>query len=201
MTSRLKQEAIGAHVRRLRSQSGMTLRTLARQSGFSASFMSQVENGEVSPSIRSMEKIATTLGVGLGGFFAAAAGAKGGLVVRAAHRGTLRSGWSRAEIESLSAAGAPLEAILITLRPGGRSGKHPYPDPRAEFAIVLKGRVVLTLGPEEHRLGKGDAASILPGELRLWRNDDGGPARVMVVAVAGLARQPRTARRGLRARA
>jgi quercetin dioxygenase-like cupin family protein len=49
---------------------------------------------------------------------------------------------------------------------------------------VLKGRVVLTLGPEEHRLRAGDAASILPGELRLWRNDSASPARVVVVAAA-----------------
>jgi quercetin dioxygenase-like cupin family protein len=187
MTTRLKQQAVGAHVRQLRLQAGMTLRTLARQAGFSASFMSQVENGDVSPSIRSMEKIAATLGVGLGEFFTAAASGKGGLVVRVTERQALSSGWSRASIESLTAAGsgAPLEAVVITLRPGGRSGKHPYPDPRAEFAIVLKGTVVLTLGPQEHRLSAGDAASILPGELRLWRNDAGAPARVVIVAVAG----------------
>ncbi len=184
MTPLLKQQAVGEHVRRLRVHAGMSLRTLAKQAGFSPSFMSQVENGQVSPSISSMEKIATAVGVTLGDFFAAATGGEGGLIVRVADRQALSSGWSNAEIEALSVPGpvARLEAILITLRPGGRSGKHPYAHPCEEFAFVLQGEVMLTLGPEEHRLRRGDAAKILPGELRLWRNEARTPARVMIIA-------------------
>jgi len=51
----------------------MSLRSLASRTDFSPSFISQVENGVVSPSIASMEKIAGALGVTLGEFFAAAA--------------------------------------------------------------------------------------------------------------------------------
>ena len=58
MTSPLKQQMVGAHVRRLRTDRGLSLRALAAETGFSPSFMSQVENGQVSPSISSMEKIA-----------------------------------------------------------------------------------------------------------------------------------------------
>jgi quercetin dioxygenase-like cupin family protein/DNA-binding XRE family transcriptional regulator len=184
MTPFLKQHAVGEHVRRLRVQTGMSLRTLARQTGFSPSFMSQVENGQVSPSISSMEKIATAVGVTLGDFFAAATGGEGGLVVRVADRPALSSGWSNAEIEALNVPGpmARLEAMLITLRPGGRSGKHPYAHPLEEFAFVVQGEVILTLGPQEHRMRRGDAATILPGELRLWRNEARTPARVLIVA-------------------
>ena len=162
----------------------MSVRTLAKEAGFSPSFMSQVENGQVSPSIGSLEKIATTLRVTLGDFFTEAAGGEGGLVVRVADRQALGSGWSDAEIEALSAPGlrGRLEALLITLRPGGRSGKHPYAHPREEFAFVLQGEVMLTLGPEEHRLGRGDAATILAGELRLWRNAARAPVRILIVA-------------------
>jgi transcriptional regulator with XRE-family HTH domain len=184
MTNLLKQQAVGNLVRRLRTQSGISVRALARQTGFSASFMSQVENGQVSPSIDSMERIAAALGVGLGEFFAAASDGAGGLVVRAASRQTLGSRWSNAEIEALIASGsmARLEAILIALRPGGRSGKHPYPHPREEFAFVLQGGVILVLGPEEHRLRRGDSATILPGELRLWRNESATTtAKVLII--------------------
>ena len=183
----------------------MSLRGLATQTGFSPSFMSQVENGQVSPSINSMEKIAAALGVTLGEFFVAASEGEGGLVVRADDRQVLGSGWSNADIEALISPGstARLEAILITLRPGGRSAKHPYPHPREEFAFVLQGRVVLVLGPEEHRLRRGDATTILPGELRLWRNESAAPAKVMVVTSpiggrpirSGRLRQPRQAQR------
>jgi transcriptional regulator with XRE-family HTH domain len=183
MTKLLKQQVVGALVRRLRTQAGISLRTLAGQTDFSPSFISQVENGQVSPSISSMEKIAAALGVTLGEFFVAASEGEGGLVVRADDRQVLGSGWSNADIEALISPGstARLEAILITLRPGGRSGKHPYAHPREEFAFVLQGSVVLVLGPEEHRLRRGDATTILPGELRLWRNETATPAKVMVI--------------------
>lgn len=189
MSRLLKQQVVGAHVRRLRVQRGLSLRALAKLTGFSASFMSQVENGHVSPSIGSMEKIAAALGVTLGQFFEAVSDGRGGSIVRADDRQALSSGWSNAEIEALGLPdpAARLDAILITLRPGGRSGKHPSAHRREEFAFVLQGRVVLTLGPEEHRLRRGDAARILPGELHLWRNDARGPAHVMIVtsSVAG----------------
>ena len=184
MTPLLKQQVVGDHVQRLRLEAGLTLRTFAKRTGFSPSFISQLENGQVSPSISSMEKIATVLGVTLGQFFVAATGGEGGLVVRAGDRAALSSGWSKAEVEALSVARptARLEGIFVTLRPGGRSGKHPYPHPREEFAFVVQGEVILTLGPEEHRLRRGDAATILPGELRLWRNEGRTTARFMIVA-------------------
>jgi len=184
MTPRLKQQVLGEHVRRLRVQAGLSVRRLATQSGFSPSFMSQVETGQVSPSIGSMEKIAAALGVTLGDFFAAAAGGEGGLVVRVADRQALDSGWSNAGIEALSAPGqgARLNGIVITLRPRGRSGKHPYSLAHEEFAFVLQGEAVLTLGPDEHRLRRGDAAVIRAGEARLWRNAGRAPVRILIVS-------------------
>jgi XRE family transcriptional regulator, regulator of sulfur utilization len=187
VTKLLKQQLVGAHVRRLRLRHRISLRKLAGQTSFSPSFMSQVENGLVSPSISSMEKIATALGVTMGEFFAAAAQGEGGLIVRAADRAVIGSGWSSAEIEALSPMTQThrLEPVLITLKAGGRSGKHPYPHPREEFAFVLEGKVNLTLGPEKHALGMGDSVMILPRELRLWENPSPVPARVLIVSMRG----------------
>jgi len=180
----LKQEAVGAHVRQLRVSANISLRTLATRTDFSPSFISQVENGLVSPSINSMQKIAEALGVTLGEFFAAAASADAGSIVRAAEREILSSSWSHATVEGLAPMDArhPLDAILIALAPGGRSGKHPYPRQQGEFAFVLEGEVSLTLGPETHAMATGDAVTILPRELRLWVNDGTSPARILVVS-------------------
>jgi transcriptional regulator with XRE-family HTH domain len=180
----LKQQAVGERVHRLRTERGMSLRGLAAATGFSPSFISQLEHGQVSPSIASMEKIALSLKVTLGEFFAAAADAEGGLIVRAGERARMSSSWSNAGIDAFSPIGGRrrLDPLLITLEPGGRSGKHPYPHPREEFAYVLEGEVTLTLGPEEHRLRRGDAATILPRELRLWENRGRRVARVLLVS-------------------
>jgi transcriptional regulator with XRE-family HTH domain len=178
----LKQQAVGDHLRRLRTRRGLSLRDLAAATGFSPSFISQVENGQASPSISSMERIAHAVGVTLGEFFLAASTGRGGHVLRSADRRVLKSGWSSATIASLADAGEALEAVLITLAARGRSGKHPYGHAVEEFALVLKGEVTLTLGPEDHVLREGDTATILPGELRLWRNRAKASARILLVS-------------------
>lgn len=183
---RLKQQAIGDLVRRLREQRGQSLRAFAGVTGFSPSFISQLENGQVSPSIDSMERIANALGVNLGEFFASLGKAEGGVVVRATERTELLSQWSQATIEAVGplTRGRLLEPLLITLEPGGRSGKHPTAQPREEFAFVVEGEVELRLGPDTFTLQAGDTATILRGELRLWSNPSKSRTRVLVVAVA-----------------
>lgn len=181
----LKQQQVGEHVRRLREQARLSVRALAARTDFSPSFISQLENGQVSPSIHSMEKIANVLGVTLGAFFAAVGPGEGGLVLRRAEREPIPSSWSNAELESLGrhTPQRRLDPILITLAPGGRSGKHPVAHRSEEFALVLKGRVHLRIGPDEHVLSAGDSVTLLGGELRLWVNEGRSPCQFLIVGL------------------
>lgn len=163
--ARLKQEIVGDQVRRLREQQGLSVRGLAKATEFSPSFISQLENGLVSPSIASMERIVGTLGVSLGEFFAALTPGEGGLVVRSGERLQLPSGWSQGSVDALSPMrrNSVLEPILVSLEPGGRSGKHPTGSKGEAFAYILEGEVELTLGPDTWRLKEGDAVTIRRG--------------------------------------
>src|SRR6185503_11454746 len=117
-SKRMIEANLGEAVRKLRERSHMSLRTLAEKSDFSPSFISQVENGQASPSISSMERIAVALGVTLGEFFQATENGQSS-IVRAGSRLGLNSEWSKANIESLlhSGPGGKLEAVLVTLLP------------------------------------------------------------------------------------
>lgn len=161
------------------------MRSLATRTDFSPSFISQLENGQVSPSIGSMEKIANALGATLAEFFAGVEKSKTGVIVRVAERKRVPSGWSKGEVETLSppvVKDRRIEALLITLAPGGRSGKHPAPHRGEEFALVLEGRPTLSLGSDRHVLEPGDAVAILDEELRLWANEEPTVARILVVS-------------------
>jgi XRE family transcriptional regulator, regulator of sulfur utilization len=173
---------LGGTVRRLREGQGLSLRTLASSTGFSASFLSQVENGQASPSIASMDRIASALGVTLAQFFHGAESAP--TIVRSDTRVQLNSEWSKARIEGLAGDSSVgrLDAVLITIEPGGMSGKHPYQPAREEFAMVLEGRALLTLGSSDHVLNAGDAVTILAGVGRRWQNPYEIPARVLVAS-------------------
>jgi uncharacterized cupin superfamily protein len=72
--------------------------------------------------------------------------------------------------------------MLVTLEPGGSSGKRPYASMGEEFALVQEGTVELTLDQAEQTLGPGDAVTIRRGVLRRWHNPGEQPARILIVA-------------------
>ena len=129
----------------------VSLRSFAVQTGFSPSFISQMENGQVSPSLGSLQKIADALGVTLGEFFASTTAGDESLTVRPPDRKRLDSTWTDAHLEALGSMspGSKLEPVLAIFGPGGQSGKHAHSHSHEEFAYVVKGRATLTLGDEQ----------------------------------------------------
>lgn len=185
MSPQVGPNSIGDRLRQLRTDRKISVRRLAELTEFSASFISQVENGLASPSINSLERIAAAVGVTLGEFFAVSADREeAGLIVRAAGRDQLTSSWSSAQLDALApmTRGRKMEPVLITLEPGGRSGKRPHPHQMEEFAFVLEGEVRLTLGEEVHDLRAGDAVTITPQQTRAWENASSAPVRILVVS-------------------
>ncbi len=185
MSPVLEQAAVGAQVRRLRKGARLSLRALAEATGFSPSFISQLENGQVSPSIHSMQRIAAALGTSLGGFFAALQPEAPAPIVRARDRRGASSSWSRARVEVVGPlpAGSGFESLLITLQPGGRSGKHPMPHGHREFAFVLDGQATLQLGDRTHTLSPGDAVVLQANEPHLWANAERRRCRILLVGL------------------
>ncbi len=170
-------------LRSLRESRHISLRALAEQTGFSPSFLSQVENGQTSPSLSSMERIATALGVTLAEFFHHAQGAQGS-VVRRDHRDRMNLEWSHAEVESAGSlsGGSQLYGVLVKLKVGGLSGKDARPSPNDEFVFVYQGEVVLTLDETEHLLSSGDSAVIPAGVNRRWRNATPHAVQILIVS-------------------
>jgi transcriptional regulator with XRE-family HTH domain len=175
---------IGEVLKRLRDQHGLSLRTLATRAGFSASFLSQLENGQVSPSLASLDRIAAELGVTLAGLFEASQ-APVAAVVRADARPGFTSSWSRARVESLTPSGErrPLEAVAVTLAPRGASGRDLAGHPTDQFAYVTKGPLTLFLGDDRLSLAAGDAAVIPRKSPHRWQNDGTAEAQVLLVSI------------------
>jgi transcriptional regulator with XRE-family HTH domain len=186
MSPLISQKKMGTRLRHLRSERRISVRKLAELTEFSASFISQVENGQASPSISSLERIAGALGVTLGEFFTAAdRPGDAHLLVRDRGRRQLTSSWSIAQIEALGpmVEDRPLEPILISLKSGGRSGKRPRTHAMEQFAFVLKGKVLLCVDDRTYALKAGDAVTILRRQERLWQNKGPHPARILIVSV------------------
>lgn len=181
----IEPRVIGEQIRRLRLEHRVSVRAFAAQTGFSPSFISQLENGQVTPSLGSLQKIAETLEVTLGDFFAATAGdVEEDLIVHASERRRLDSTWTDAHLEALGSMtrSRRLEPVLAVFGPGGKSGKHVHSHSREEFAFVLKGRVTLTLGDEESELRAGDAVTLPARAPHRWENRGKETVEVLMIS-------------------
>lgn len=172
---------IGAGLRRARRRKGLTLREVAESTGVTESFLSQVERDVASPSIATLRRIATALGLSIGEILDEAG--PHGQLVRAADRRIVTYPGLDARDEFLTdGAGARLQVILSVIGPGGGTGAEAYAhESDEECLVVLEGRLDLWVGDEQYRLERGDAirySSRIP-----HRNENPGPepARVLFV--------------------
>ena len=180
--SRKHASGIGPEVRRLRVFKRLSVRSLATKLGFSPSFISQVENGQASPSIASLERMAGALGVGLRDLFPQPGPAVTPFL-RTVERPTIVSEWSKARIEALTLPDAPvpIDAILVDLQPRGSSGSKLHSGPSHRFAFVWQGAVVLNIGQDEYQLKAGDAITLPAGALHQWTNRSRRRVRIVIV--------------------
>ncbi len=173
---------VGPRLRLLRQRLGVSLRDLSEQTGFSADFLSLVENDKASPSVASLERIAAAFGLSLAEFF------QGGealpyRIVRAQERQTYTSEWSKTVVEVLAQqpTGGALYPLVLRMEPGARSGKRPRAALTEEFALLQEGRIVLVTPSEEEELGPGDTVTISAGTARLEENRSPEPAVLLVM--------------------
>jgi transcriptional regulator with XRE-family HTH domain len=183
---RTETGSIGGKVRELRTERGLSVRTLAARTGFSPSFISQMEAEAVSPSIASLQKVAEELGVSLGQFFSSLESVPRE-VVRREERPEYESGWSRSTMELLAdpAPGRKLSAVQITVEPGGASGKRAAYGVQEAVVLVLSGELVARLGEREVELYEGDAAYVSEGTEFSWENPGSEEAALVMVAAPG----------------
>lgn len=162
---------------------GLSLRSLGDKTGFSASFLSQVELEQVSPSLSSLGRIAEALGVTLSELLSEPAATSGPVVHRRRQHQGLRSEWSRATIQSLLPPGVDerVEVMLVVLEPDGRSGKTPLGRTGNELAFCVRGKITLMLDGERHELGAGDSIFYDASRDRQWENPGKRNAEIILI--------------------
>jgi transcriptional regulator with XRE-family HTH domain len=61
--------SIGTRIIQIRNQKGLSQREVSQQSGIASSYLSRIENRRIEPGPRTLRKIASALGVGMGEVF------------------------------------------------------------------------------------------------------------------------------------
>ena len=171
---------IGAKIKRLRLQLGLTQDELAARTELSKGFISQLERDITSPSIATLVDILTALGTDVGHFFTEKASEK---IVYRADDMCVKDEQDGASIQWLVADAQrnALEPILVTLPAGARTVPDD-PHEGEEFGYVLSGAVVLLLGDKKYRVKKGDGFYFRPHSTHSLVNAQKTPARVLWVS-------------------
>ncbi|MDX1522371.1 MAG: XRE family transcriptional regulator, partial [Anaerolineae bacterium] len=133
----------------------LSLKELSKQVGLTASFLSQVEREESSPSIESLRKISQALKTPI--FYFLAEENSTSPVVRRNQRLKLQKPNSQLVFELLTPdLNSQMEAILFEQEPGGGNYALPPHQYTEEFIYVLQGQLEVKLDDDVYELGPGD---------------------------------------------
>jgi XRE family transcriptional regulator, regulator of sulfur utilization len=177
---------IGARLKKVRTDRGLSLRALGEQIGFSAAFLSQVELGQASPSLASLGKIVAALDLTLAQFLSEPP-APSGPTIRRRDEDAMHSEWSKATLQAPLPAGThPFVGVLVIgLEPGGKSGKSPVPDVGHVFAYCVRGVITLVLDDREVKLTEGDSVFFDSAKPAQWKNDGDARSEILLVTMRG----------------
>ncbi|WP_316395338.1 cupin domain-containing protein [Bradyrhizobium sp. 33ap4] len=153
--------AVGRRIRDVRRSKEMSLEVVAARTDLSIGFISQIERGLSSPSLRVLATLADVLGVGIAALFGATPkdDSAGGVVTREVQRAELKLWRTGISKQLLSPAGSEsrLNLFLVHLEPGGNTGDEFYTHDGEEAGLVLQGEMTLTVDTETWTLKQGDS--------------------------------------------
>jgi len=175
---------IGARVRAIRLDEGLTLNALAAKSNVSRAMLSLIERGETSPTATLLDKVATALNVSLAALFEDTSAQPSPVSRRNDH-----ASWRDPETgyvrRNISPANHPssIQIVEVTLPASARIA---YDNGPRDFRIhqqiwIRKGRVEITVGDVTHHLGSDDCLAMELGAPTVFCNRTRVDARYIVV--------------------
>ncbi len=155
----MDEQAIGANIRRLRQEAGLTLTALAGDAGLTKSTLSKIETGQVSAPISTFLRIADGLSVPLSEFFIEPEADPPYVLTRKGQGRIITRDGSKFgyayEALALEMRRKRVEPFLLTVNPGDKGGEFRHGG--QEFIYMLTGRLRFTVGDDELILRPGDS--------------------------------------------
>ena len=147
---------VGSRLRSMRDQQGLSLRALAKRCGLSINAISQIERGENSPTVASLQRLAAALNVHITDFFQEETRQK---IILVKQNQGLRSRSNGVLMESLGIglSGQQLEPFRISIQPGSGNLQDLISHNGEEFVYCLEGRIEYCIENRTILLDQGDS--------------------------------------------
>jgi transcriptional regulator with XRE-family HTH domain len=178
--------AIGQRLRKSRKERGLTLDVLAEKTGFSKSYLSQIENLKREPSIGTLTKIAYALGVDALFLISGVqpeAEQSDFTLVRADERKPVPDAFGKTGLSYESVAYKKkdrlMDAYIVEMGFDFPKGTKPWEG--QEFVFVLEGTHEFVYDGKSYALHKGDSYYFDTSKTHMGRSIGSKPSRVLAV--------------------
>jgi transcriptional regulator with XRE-family HTH domain len=172
---------VGKRLRELRAESRLSIRALAEQSQLNANTLSLIENGKTSPSVSTLQQLATALGVPITAFFESDIPKNNISFLKAGQRP--RAVFAHGTMEDLG-AGLTLrggQPFVVNLEPQADSGPTPIVHTGHEFVYCLEGHLSYTIEDRTYLLAPNDSLLFEAHLPHRWQNIGETPSRSLLV--------------------
>ena len=172
---------VGANLRELRNQQGISMRALAALSGLNVNTLSMIENNKTSPSVSTLQRLAAALRVPITAFFKVEQEPRSVVFQRAGQR--RRVAFEHGVLEDLGGGlsllgGVPL---LVSLEPGSHSGEEAIVHTGLEFVYCLEGCLTYFIREARYELTAGDSLLFEAHLPHRWGNFGSQPSRSLLI--------------------
>lgn len=183
----LSSYELGNKLRQLRLRKKIALVDLGKHTGLSASMLSQLETGKLTPTLPTLARIAMVFDVGLDFFFDDRRRRKTFAIVRAPERIQFPEKPDSAipayffECLAFSAQEKGLQAYLADFPVRAPEQSSPHLHEGAEFIFITRGTLILRCRDDDHELSVGDSLYFDSSEPHSYRGAEPGGAQAVVI--------------------
>jgi transcriptional regulator with XRE-family HTH domain len=185
---------VGRALQMLRGKRGLSIRALAEKSGLAANTLSLIQNNKISPSVATLQSLASALEVPVTAFFENGLPKSRIAYIKASQR--TGAAFAHGTLEDLR-AGLPhgtVEPFVVTMKPNANSGAQPIVHTGYEFVFCLEGRIVYIIEDQTYLLEPGDSLLFESHLPHRWQNVEAVPAKTILVLCPGDSRDEPTQR-------
>ena len=179
MAAKKKHPALGARIKRMRRDSGVSLKTVANETGLSEDFLKEVEAGKVMPPVGALLKISRALGVDSSLLFKDEE-------TEEDERRREESYRKRTDAYSYRtltpyAKNTRLKAFSVRIDPKSEHKGVEYQHEGEEFVYVIQGEIEVLVGENVNRLSSGESLHFNSGVTHKLSNLGEETAELLVV--------------------
>ena len=162
---------VGARLRAVREQNHLSQRQLAKRAGISNATISLIESDRISPSVGALKRVLDGLPMSLSEFFASEPeGETRKVFFPAAEHVEIGKGKISYRQVGGDLVGHSLQILAERYAPGADTGKVLLAHEGEEGAIVISGKLEVTVGAQKRVLGPGDAYMFDSRQPHRFRN-------------------------------